>query len=264
MRLHESSSDVALTWVLLLMWEHLVCKIQNQIKMLRKVTDLLLHPNPISSLAPQTLTFPNRTTAPTFSIPPLLNLKYLCIKGQLKEALLEMAIQGLNVKFDGYDSILTECINKRAFREGQRVHAHMIKTQYHPPVYLNTRLMVMYSKCGVLEGARQVLDGMSQRNIVSWTAMISAYAQRGHRSEALELFVQMLETGMLPNEFTLATTLTACTGCCGLEHAIIAGYAQLGFDEEALQLFRQLQKEGMESNYVTYTSVLTALSEFSD
>ena len=122
-------------------------------------------------------------------------LKSLCYNGHLKEALLEMALQGPEMRFEGYDTLLNECINQRAIREGQRVHTHMIKTCYLPPVYLRTRLIVLYCKCECLGDARQMLDEMPERNVVSWTAMISAYSQRGYASEALNLFVQMLRSG---------------------------------------------------------------------
>ncbi|XP_050244762.1 putative pentatricopeptide repeat-containing protein At3g13770, mitochondrial [Quercus robur] len=143
-------------------------------------------------------------------------LKSLCYNGHLKEALLEMALQGPEMRFEGYDTLLNECINQRAIREGQRVHTHMIKTCYLPPVYLRTRLIVLYSKCECLRDARQMLDEMPERNVVSWTAMISAYSQRGYASEALNLFVQMLRSGTEPNEFTFATVLTSCIGSNGL------------------------------------------------
>lgn len=123
-------------------------------------------------------------------------LTTLCSNGQLKEALLEMAVQGLEMKFESYNMLLNACINNRAFREGQRVHAHMIKTRYLPPVYLRTRLIVFYSKCDYLREARHVLDEMPKRDVVSWTAMISAYSQRGFASTALDLFVQMLRSGI--------------------------------------------------------------------
>lgn len=106
-----------------------------------------------------------------------------------------MAIQGPEIKFDGYNMLLNECVNKRAVREGQRVHAHMIKTCYLPPVYLSTRLIILYTKCECLGCARHVFDEMRERNVVSWTAMISGYSQRGFASEALHLFVQMLRSG---------------------------------------------------------------------
>uniref|UniRef100_A0A2N9EQT4 DYW domain-containing protein n=2 Tax=Fagus sylvatica TaxID=28930 RepID=A0A2N9EQT4_FAGSY len=124
------------------------------------------------------------------------------------------------MRFQGYDMLLNECVNQRAIREGQRVHTHMIKTSYLPPVYLRTRLIIFYCKCETLGDARQVLDEMPERNVVSWTAMISAYSQTGYASEALNLFVQMLRSVMLlcmePNEFTFATVLTSCIGFNGL------------------------------------------------
>lgn len=124
-------------------------------------------------------------------------LRALCSNGQLQDAMLEMAVQGLEMKFEGYDTILNECVNKRALREGQRVHSHMIKTQYLPPVYLRTRLLILYCKCECLSDARYVFDEMPERNVVSWTAMISAYSQRGFTVEALSLFVKMLRSGSL-------------------------------------------------------------------
>lgn len=116
--------------------------------------------------------------------------------GHLQEALLQMAIRGPLMEFEGYNALLNECVNQRAFREGQRVHAHMIKTYYLPSVFLRTRLIVLYAKCESLDDARRVLDEMPERNVVSWTAMISAYSQRGYASQALALFVHMLRSGM--------------------------------------------------------------------
>ncbi|KAK4343807.1 hypothetical protein RND71_036901 [Anisodus tanguticus] len=135
--------------------------------------------------------------------------------GLLSEALFEMANQGLDVKFKEYDTLLNECIKQRAIIEGQRVHAHMVKTHYQPPVYLRTRLIVFYIKCGLLGDARWVFDEMPERNVVSWTALISGYSQKGHVFEAIHLFVQMFRSGTTPNEFTFATVLTSCTGAFG-------------------------------------------------
>lgn len=160
---------------------------------------------------------------------PQSNLKTLCFNGQLNKALLEMAIQRLDMNFEGYDSILTECVNRKALREGQIVHAHMIKTQYLPPVYLRTRLVVLYCKCECLVDAREMFDEMPERNVVSWTAMISGYSQRGFAFEALDLFVQMLRSGTEPNEFTFATILPSCIGDYGFDcgrqiHSLIIRY----------------------------------------
>ncbi|KAH9611956.1 hypothetical protein KSS87_007879 [Heliosperma pusillum] len=128
-----------------------------------------------------------------------------------------MAVQGLEMRFEGYNIILNECVNRKALRQGQRVHAHMIKTHYLPPVFLRTRLIILYCKCGCLVSARYVFDEMPERNVVSWTAMISGYSQRGFSLEGLNLFVQMLRSGEEPNEFTFATILPSCIGDFGLK-----------------------------------------------
>ncbi|KAL1330587.1 hypothetical protein HN51_047830 [Arachis hypogaea] len=133
----------------------------------------------------------------------------------LQQSLLQMALCGYDMNFQEYNTLLNECVIRRAFREGQRVHAHMIKTRYLPAVYLRTRLIVFYAKCDSLADAHRVLDEMPEQNVVSWTAMISAYSQRGYAIQALNLFVQMLRSGTEPNEFTFATVLTSCTGSPG-------------------------------------------------
>lgn len=132
---------------------------------------------------------------------PLLSLKQSSISrpvnsnGDLNQALLEMAEQGFNMKFRGYNTLLDECVRQKALREGQRVQSHMIKTRYHPCMYLRTRLMGLYLKSERLEEARRVFDEMPKRAVVPWTAMISGYAQRGYSSDALDLFVRMLRSG---------------------------------------------------------------------
>ncbi|XP_011078866.1 putative pentatricopeptide repeat-containing protein At3g13770, mitochondrial [Sesamum indicum] len=136
----------------------------------------------------------------------------------LHHALQEMCVQGLNMKFKHYDAVLNECVNHKSLRGGQRVQAHMMKTHYLPPVYLRTRLIVLYVKCEVLSDARMVFDEMPVRNVVSWTAMISGYTKSGLYSEALSLFVEMLRSGTCPNEFTFATVLTSCMGAFGFEY----------------------------------------------
>ncbi|XP_051148974.1 putative pentatricopeptide repeat-containing protein At3g13770, mitochondrial [Andrographis paniculata] len=124
----------------------------------------------------------------------------------------------LDMKFRDYDALLNECVRHKSLRGGQRVQAHMIKSHYLPPVYLRTRLVVMYIKCEALVDARKVFDQMPERNVVSWTAMISGYNKTGRHSEALNLFLQMLRSGTDPNEFTFATVLTSCVGEHGFKH----------------------------------------------
>ncbi|KAI3782528.1 hypothetical protein L2E82_12578 [Cichorium intybus] len=150
--------------------------------------------------------------ASSFSQELPTNLQILCSNGHLNYALTDMARLGLQTKFQEYDTLISECVKQKSMRGGQRIHAHMIKTQYRPPVYLWTRLLILYNKCDCLSDAQQVFDEMPDKNVVSWTDLMSAYSKRGHASEALNLLVEMLRSGTEPNEYTFATALTCCTG----------------------------------------------------
>lgn len=166
-------------------------------KWLSKMNCSFNHPKKLDLLSTiNPLAYAHRLTLSSLK-PNSQILKALCANGKQSEALLEMAILGIEMKFEGYDTLLNACLNRRTIRDGQRVHAHMIKTCYLPPVYLRTRLIIFYNKCECLGDARQVFDEMREHNVVSWTAMISAYSQRGYSSEALNLFLQMLKSGIL-------------------------------------------------------------------
>jgi pentatricopeptide repeat protein len=75
---------------------------------------------------------------------------------------------------------------------------------------------------GVVRHARAVFDEMPDRDVVAWTAMLSGYASSGCHREALDVFRRMLAAGVVPNEFTLSSVLTACRGGGGaaLIHAV--------------------------------------------
>ena len=51
---------------------------------------------------------------------------------------------------------------------------------------------------------------MRERNVVSWTAMVSGYAQNGQHGKAVETFLEMWkQAGVQPNELTLSSVLPA-------------------------------------------------------
>ncbi|CAA0842815.1 Putative pentatricopeptide repeat-containing protein - mitochondrial [Striga hermonthica] len=157
---------------------------------------------------------PKQTNTPLLASHPLTTQSL----DDLNQALQEMSARGLDMNFKDYDAVLNECVSQKSLRGGQRVQAHMIKTHYLPSAHHSTRMIVLYLKCQLLGDARTVFDEMRERNVVSWTAMISGYNKSGSHSEALGLFVQMLRSGTSPNEFTFATVLTSSAGPHGLEH----------------------------------------------
>uniref|UniRef100_A0ACD6ATA3 Uncharacterized protein n=1 Tax=Avena sativa TaxID=4498 RepID=A0ACD6ATA3_AVESA len=106
---------------------------------------------------------------------------------------------------------LQDCAVRRALRCGQELHARLLRSALQPDTFLLDSLLNMYCKCGRLLDARRVFDGMPHRDIVAWTAMVSAHTATGDSEEALNLFSQMNREGLAPNSFTLTSVLKACS-----------------------------------------------------
>ncbi|PQP96407.1 pentatricopeptide repeat-containing protein [Prunus yedoensis var. nudiflora] len=93
----------------------------------------------------------------------------------------------------------------------------------HNWVHLN-----MYSKCGSLDEAYKVFQGMKERNVFSYSSMILGFAMHGRANAAIELFHEMLTTEIRPNRVTFIGVLTACS------HA--------GMVDQGRQLFATMEK----------------------
>ncbi|XP_057829729.2 pentatricopeptide repeat-containing protein At2g13600 [Cryptomeria japonica] len=94
---------------------------------------------------------------------------------------------------------------------GKQVHALITKTAVGSRLVAGNALINMYGKCGSIEDAHKAFCEMSKRNMISWTAIIVGCAQHGQGKEALQLFEQMIQAGIKPNEITFIGVLTACS-----------------------------------------------------
>ncbi|KAH7663617.1 TPR-like protein [Dioscorea alata] len=98
-----------------------------------------------------------------------------------------------------------------AVNHGKSLHSQLIKLGICGSTFVANNLMSMYSEIELLDDARKIFVEMPERNVVSWTALISAHIYAGEPFEALRVFDQMLEFGLEePNGFTFSAALKAC------------------------------------------------------
>uniref|UniRef100_A0ACD5ZTZ4 Uncharacterized protein n=1 Tax=Avena sativa TaxID=4498 RepID=A0ACD5ZTZ4_AVESA len=105
---------------------------------------------------------------------------------------------------------LKASVRSADFRYGRRLHCDVVKAGGGDGFVVNC-LVDMYAKGGDLENARKVFERVLDRNVVSWTSMLSGYLQNGLAVEGLVLFNEMRREHVLPTEHTMASVLTACT-----------------------------------------------------
>ncbi|KAL5705517.1 hypothetical protein ACHQM5_023814 [Ranunculus cassubicifolius] len=128
-----------------------------------------------------------------------------------------------------FSSILTVCSSLLALVQGEQIHAQTIKTGFLSDHVVGSALVNMYNKCGSIDSATKAFVEMHRRTLISWTSMITGYAQHGRPQLALQLFEDMRLAGERPNKITFVGVFSACS------HA--------GMVDEAMKYLKMMKKE---------------------
>ncbi|XWS08708.1 hypothetical protein CRYUN_Cryun40dG0024100 [Craigia yunnanensis] len=98
----------------------------------------------------------------------------------------------------------------RDLKVGKLVHCQSIKTGFVLDIVVSNSLISMYGKCGEFESMKKVFDEMCERNVGSWNALISGYANSGDRrlgKDLWEVVKNMQIDGMKLDGFTISSLL---------------------------------------------------------
>eukprot|EP01018_Ginkgo_biloba_P004838 Gb_17076 [translate_table: standard] len=106
---------------------------------------------------------------------------------------------------------LSSCAQLATVQQGMEIHDYIIRSGFELDIIVSNALIDMYAKCGSIWVAREVFDRMDQKDVVSWTAIITGCGMNGLGEEALTLFDQMQQTGLKPNHITFVAILSACS-----------------------------------------------------
>ncbi|CAL8165088.1 unnamed protein product [Prunus armeniaca] len=155
---------------------------------------------------------------------------------------------------------ISSCGSSRNLHGGIPYHCAAIRSGLVANVYIGSSLVSFYGRCNELQNAYRVFEEMPVRNVVSWTAIISGFAQEWQVDACLQLFSEMRHSSK-PNDFTYASILSACTGSGALGHgrsahcqtirmgfdlyihianALISMYCKCGDVKDALYIFKNL------------------------
>ncbi|XP_062204763.1 pentatricopeptide repeat-containing protein At2g22410, mitochondrial-like [Phragmites australis] len=109
-------------------------------------------------------------------------------------------------------SVLSACAQLGCLDLGRWIYDHyIVGNKVRFTVNLGNALIDMFAKCGDVGAASRLFGNMEERNLVSWNSMIMAHALHSQSEEALRLFQQFKETGIVPDEITYIGVLSACS-----------------------------------------------------
>ncbi|KAL6984354.1 hypothetical protein U1Q18_017732, partial [Sarracenia purpurea var. burkii] len=186
------------------------------------------HPNPNLSIP---ISIQQTGFCPTKSAPSPSNwshrIRYCISRGDHREALLfysRTRRTGI-YHLGALPLLLKACASLSLLNHGKALHAESVKVGIESGVMVGTSLVDMYGKCGDIVGSRKVFDNVSERNVVTWNAMIGGYMATDDTKSASVLFEQM-------------STRSAVTWI-----EMIDGFGRRGDTVTARQLFDQVPLE---------------------
>ncbi|XP_024516750.1 pentatricopeptide repeat-containing protein At3g12770 [Selaginella moellendorffii] len=167
---------------------------------------------------------------------------------------------------------------------GKFVQERAAAAGFEGDIAVRNALVSLYGRCRSAAMARRVFDAMERRTRVTWTAMISAYAQNGHSKEALELFFEAIGSSSPPLDLDTPVFLSALEACANVgdldrgvlihekilessvkvdalvSNSLINMYAKCGSVAKALETFEKLSSPGV----IAWNTMITAYAQAGD
>ncbi|XP_060964255.1 pentatricopeptide repeat-containing protein At5g55740, chloroplastic-like [Cannabis sativa] len=83
---------------------------------------------------------------------------------------------------------------------GKGIHGYAIKMGYGNGicVFVSSSLGDMYGKCGAMEDARMVFDGIPEKNVVTWNSLMVGYVLNGENEKTIKLFCNLMMESVEP------------------------------------------------------------------
>lgn len=138
-----------------------------------------------------------------------------------------MQLDGVNPDEIAFASALGACAILTDLNEGRRIHNKIRSLGLESDIVVGGALVTMYGKCGSLTEAQIAFDEMSEHDLISWNALVTAYGQQGVGELTLEVISKMQAAGVEPNEVTFVSAISACS------HA--------GFVDQGVRFFDSMQ-----------------------
>ncbi|KAL2332567.1 hypothetical protein Fmac_020148 [Flemingia macrophylla] len=204
-------------------------------------------------------------------------LKYYSEIGDTSQVLsLYKHMQHCNIK---PDTSFYPVVIKSAGKANMLLHAHLLKLGHTHDHHVRNATLAIYAKCGHTELARKLFDEIPDKTVADWNVMICGYWKCGNEDEASRLFHMMGE--LERNVITWTTMVTGHAKMRNLKtarmyfdtmpersvvswNAMLSGYAQNGAAQETVILFNDMLSSGNEPDETTWVTVLSSCSSLGD
>ncbi|KAJ0803113.1 putative tetratricopeptide-like helical domain superfamily [Helianthus annuus] len=128
------------------------------------------------------------------------------------------------------------------------IHCYVTKMGFGCHITVNNALIDAYGKSGDLKACKRVFNEMTEKNEVSWNAVITSLAHMDRQQDAVGFFKSMIEEGVVPNPVAVSSILPVL---------VELEYRQWGIELHAFSVRRR-----MESDIFVANSLLDMYAKF--
>lgn len=133
-------------------------------------------------------------------------------------AFADMVNAGIGANEFTFASVLIACGDLGELAVGATIHSLIVKSGFNDRRSSSqTSLLVMYSRCSLIDDSLKVYSEIAAPNLVARTAIMGVLLSGHREEEALSVFRTALCDSVRPNGFTLSTALRACSSLALLD-----------------------------------------------
>ncbi|KAK7263913.1 hypothetical protein RJT34_31512 [Clitoria ternatea] len=122
-----------------------------------------------------------------------------------------MRRKGVKPDWITFTTSIRACADLAIIKLGMQVVSHAIKFGLSFDVSVANSNVTMYSRCGQIKEAQKVFESIHSKNLISWNAMLAAFAQNGLGRKVIETFEDMLKTECKPDHISYVAVLSGCS-----------------------------------------------------
>ncbi|XP_051145972.1 pentatricopeptide repeat-containing protein At4g21065 [Andrographis paniculata] len=161
---------------------------------------------------------------------------------------------------------------------GKNIHSLVIKSGFERYMLVNNALIDMYAKAGNFYCAFKSFDLGGEKDVISWTSLITGCAHGGFHEEALTLFCKMRVNGTYPDGVVSSSILSSCAELALLDlgqqvhanciqsgfakalsvsNSLMSLYARCGWLDNAKKVFESMETR----NVISWTALIVGYAQ---
>lgn len=111
------------------------------------------------------------------------------------------------------------CTTLLDLKSGEEIWGNAVECGYGTDIFVSSSVLNLLVKCGKMDEAMNVFDGMRRRDVVTWSTMITGLVKSGRAGEAIDVYHRMQEEGFEGDGVVMLALIQACASVEDLKMA---------------------------------------------